>query len=178
MRSLTAALAAGLFVAVAACSPGGTPRQAEASPDDTWRTAVLRDVVTGNEFRIDDLRGKVVAIETMAVWCSNCQVQQREAQAALSELESPDVIYVSLGVDPHESEGYLAGYAASRGFTWRFAVASAEVSRSLVATFGPQILSPPSTPVILLDAGGTVVEARFGITGAAGLIALFEAHLP
>lgn len=177
MRSLSAALATVLFVAVA-CSPGDAPGQAGASPDDTWRTALLRDVVTGEEFRIDDLRGKVVAIETMAVWCANCQVQQREAQAALSELDSPDVIYISLDVDPHESEGYLAAYAGSRGFTWRFAVASAEVSRSLVAAFGPQILSPPSTPVVLLDPDGTVVENRFGITGAADLTALLEEHLP
>ena len=48
-----------------------------------WATAPLTDVATGETFRIADLAGKVVIVETMAIWCSNCRAQQGDVQAAL-----------------------------------------------------------------------------------------------
>jgi thiol-disulfide isomerase/thioredoxin len=146
--------------------------------DETWRTAALRDVATGEEFRIADLEGKVVAIETMAIWCTTCRQQQVQAQAALDTVDSADVVYVSLDVDPNERAEDLAGYAAREGFGWTFAVSPVEVSRSLAATFGDQVLSPPSTPVIVLGPDGQLVEKHIGIKSADDLVALFEAHLP
>jgi thiol-disulfide isomerase/thioredoxin len=177
MRSLTAGLVALVLVA-GACSPAGGPAQPGGSSDDAWRTVVLQDVATGEEFTISDLRGKVVAIETMAIWCTTCRIQQHESQAALDQVNSPDVVYISLDVDANERAADLATYAANEGFTWRFAVSTAEMSRSLVATFGAQILSPPSTPLIVMGPDGTVVEQHVGITPAATLAALFEEHLP
>lgn len=176
MRSLIPTLLAIAFV-VAACSSGGqTP--ASGTADDAWRTASLRDVVTGEEFSISDLEGKVVAIEAMAIWCTNCRVQQGEAQAALEQVSSPDVVYISLDVDPNEREEDLAAYASREGFEWRFVVASADVSRSLAATFGDQILSPPATPLVILGPDGELIEKHTGIKGGADLAALFEEHLP
>jgi thiol-disulfide isomerase/thioredoxin len=169
-----------LVVAVlaAACATAGTGDGGSASGQEVWRSATFRDVVTGEEFRIDDLRGKVVAIEAMAVWCVNCRFQQVESKAALDELASPDIVYVSLDVDPNEREADLADYARREGFDWRFAVASPEVSRSLAATFGAQILSPPATPLVVLDPNGVVVAQHVGITGGTTLVALFNEHLP
>lgn len=177
MRSPVAALAA-LAILVAACSGGGGPSQGAGSTDQAWRTASLRDVITGEEFRISDLEGKVVAVEAMAVWCSTCRVQQGEAQEALDQVGSPDVVYISLDVDPNERAADLAAYAAREGFTWHFAVASPEVSRSLAATFGDQILSPPATPIIVLGPDGAVIETHIGIKRADDLAALFREHLP
>ena len=177
MRSLTSTLLAIALVA-AACSTGGGQDQGVSTDDAAWRTASLRDVVTGETFRIDDLRGKVVALEAMAIWCVNCRVQQGEARAALEQVGSPDVVYISLDVDPNERDDDLAAYAAREGFTWRFAVASAEFSRSLAATFGDQILSPPATPLVVLGPDGEVIEKHIGIKGADDLAALFEEHLP
>jgi thiol-disulfide isomerase/thioredoxin len=134
--------------------------------------------VSGTEFRIADFEGKVVAIETMAIWCLNCRAQQTEARAALERLDSPDLVYLSLDVDPNEPAAALADYARREGFGWRFAVAPPEVSRSLAATFGDQILSPPSTPLLVLDPDGQVVEQHLGIKSAADMVALFEEHLP
>lgn len=166
-----------LAILVAACSSDG-PSQGAGTTSDAWRTASLRDVVTGEEFRIADLEGKVVAIEAMAIWCSTCRLQQAEADAALAEVDSPDVVYISLDVDPNERDEDLAAYAQGEGFTWRFAVASPEVSRSLAASFGDQILSPPATPLIILGPGGELIEKHIGIKGANDLAALFKEHLP
>jgi len=177
MRRISVALLAVLFVA-AACSTGSGGAATTPAGDEAWRTASIRDVVSGKDFRIADLEGKVVAIEAMAIWCLNCRFQQLEAKAALEELDSPDVAYLSLDIDPNERAEDLAEYARREGFDWRFAVASPEVARSLAATFGDQVLSPPATPLIVLGPDGQVVEQHIGIKGARSLAALFEEHLP
>lgn len=176
MRQTGAILALALLAG--ACSAAGTGGDGSAAAAESWRSATLRDVLTGEAFRIDDLRGKVVAIETMAVWCVNCRIQQLEARRALAALDSPDVVYISLDVDPNEREADLAEYARREGFEWRFAIAPPDVSRSLAATFGDQILSPPATPLVVLDPGGEVVAQHVGITRADDLAALIEEHLP
>jgi thiol-disulfide isomerase/thioredoxin len=140
--------------------------------------ASLRDVVSGEAFRIADLQGKVVVIEAMAIWCTTCRFQQLEAQAALDQVASPDVVYISLDVDPNERAEDLAEYARREGFDWLFVVASADVSRSLAATFGDQILSPPATPLVILGPDGQLIEKHTGIKGAGDLAALIKEHLP
>jgi hypothetical protein len=175
MRIVSALLA--LALAASACSPASNEPSDDAGAE-AWRTTSLRDVVTGEEFRIQDLEGKVVAIEAMAIWCSTCRIQQGEAHAALAEVDSPDVVYISLDVDPNERQEDLADYASREGFGWRFAVAPPEVSRSLAATFGDQILSPPATPLVILGPDGELIEKHVGIKGAGDLAALFEEHLP
>jgi thiol-disulfide isomerase/thioredoxin len=177
MRSLAAMLLAA-SVAAAACSTGGGQSGGSGTVDGAWRSAALRDVVAGDEFRINDLRGKVVVLEAMAIWCVNCRQQQGEAQAALAQVNSADVVYISLDVDPNERAQDLAGYARREGFGWRFVVASPEVSRSLAATFGDQVLSPPATPLVVLGPDGEVIEKHIGIKSAADLAALLEEHLP
>lgn len=178
MRRTSIALFAVAF-AVAACSTGSGGTAATTSAGaEAWRTASMRDVVSGEDFRIADFEGKVVAIEAMAIWCINCRFQQLEAQAALAEVDSPDVVYLSLDIDPNERAEDLAEYARREGFDWRFAVASPEVARSLAASFGDQVLSPPATPLIVLGRDGEVVERHLGIKGARDLAALFEENLP
>ena len=40
----------------------------------------VTDVNTGSVFRVADLQGKVVLVETIIVWCSNCFRQQLEVK--------------------------------------------------------------------------------------------------
>lgn len=175
MRLASALL--GVALLASACSSASGERSGDVDAE-VWRTTALRDVVTGEEFRIADLEGKVVAIEAMAIWCSTCRLQQAEADAALAEVDSPDVVYISLDVDPNERPEDLADYASREGFGWRFAVAPAEVSRSLAATFGEQILSPPATPLVILGPDGQLIEKHTGIKSAGDLAALIKEHLP
>jgi len=156
-------------------TPGAEPTPASPDPAaPVWRTAVLRDVVSGAEFRIDDLRGQVVAIEPMAIWCVNCRLQQREARTALASFDSSNVFYLSLDVDPREREPDLAAYSAAQEFPWHFAVASPDVARSLADEFGDQVLSPPSTPLIVIGPDGDVVHQSFGSMAAADLAQLLQ----
>ena len=159
-------------------SPGSpTPAPPAALPQDPWRTAELRDVRSGEMLTINELAGRLVVVEPMAIWCSNCRAQQNEARSALASLGRSDLVYISLDVDPNETEPDLARYADERDYPWHFVVASREVARSLAQTFGDQVLSPPSTPKIVISPDGQA-EVSFGIKRAAELEADFAALLP
>ncbi len=158
-------------------SPGPTTPQPAVLPGDSWRTAALRDVRTGENLVINDLAGRLVVIEPMAIWCTTCRAQQNEAREALANLDGRGIVYVSLDVDPNETEPDLARYADERGYPWHFIVASREVARSLAATFGDQVLSPPSTPKIVVNPDGSA-EVSFGIKRASELEADFAARVP
>ena len=178
------ALFLGVALVAAACSGGSTSTDGAPAADPTtdgswgWRSASLVDARTGDEFTIDSLKGKLVAIEPMAVWCSNCRIQQREAVTALAALASDDLVYIGVDVDPNQPAEALAAYAQAEGFDWTFTVASKDVARALAAEFGDQVLSPPSTPLILIGPDGAVIETHIGIRRADELEALFRQHLP
>jgi thiol-disulfide isomerase/thioredoxin len=166
-----------MLVLVAGCSSSGGVGEADEDAP-VWSTTPLQDVRTGESFRIADLAGKVVVIEPMAIWCTTCRTQQREAAAALARLPRESVAYISLDVDPNERDADLANYANQQGFDWRFAIASRDVARSLVDSFGPQVLSPPSTPGIVVTPAGDVQPVSFGVKSADRLYAELRELLP
>jgi thiol-disulfide isomerase/thioredoxin len=141
-----------------------------------WATALLTDVTTGEPFRIADLAGKVVIIETMAIWCSNCRVQQGEAKAALARLPASSVVYVALDIDPNEDGPSLAAYREQNDFEGIYAIAGKDVARALAADFGDQVLNPPSTPMIIVGTDGAVTRTDFGIKSSDDIVATAEAH--
>jgi thiol-disulfide isomerase/thioredoxin len=145
----------------------GTPPTTPTVTD--WRDVSLKDVNTGQGFKISDFKGKVVILETMAVWCPLCAQQQAEIQNAEATL-GPGVVSVSLDIDPNEDEAFLLAYVQRKGYGWRFAVAPPEVSRQLRDEFGASVLSPPSTPVIIIDKDGEPHLLRYGIKPADELV--------
>jgi len=148
---------------------------AAATPELTqaWATATLTDVETGESFRIADFAGRVVFVEAMAIWCTNCRRQQGEFTAALEQLDPEAVAYVVLTVEPNESADALARYESDQGFEGRYAVAGRDVSAALEADFGPTVLSPPNVPVVVIRPDGAV-EFQTGPHGADDIVALVE----
>lgn len=144
-----------------------------------WLGIELIDAASGEPFTLASLQGEVVAIEPMAVWCSNCRAQQDDVKKAFTDIKDAGVRYISLGVDPGEDPATLAGYAERRGYDWTFATSPRGLSRALRDLFGAQILSPPSTPLIVLDAEGEVVVQTFGRHSPSELLAILaEAGAP
>lgn len=146
--------------------------EAPAAETAAWLQIELTDAETGEAFTLASLEGGVVAIEPMAVWCSNCKVQQDNAKEVYDQIEASGVTYISLGIDPGEDPAALAKYADRRGYDWTFVQSPTEFSRALNDLFGPQILSAPSTPLIVLDAGGDVVFQDFGFHGPDELLGI------
>lgn len=157
----------------------GLPPASSAAPvvlTQAWATASLTDVATGETFRIADLAGSVVILETMATWCTNCLAQQRDVQAALAQLPEDRVEFVVLDVDPNEDAASLAEYQAANEFSGRYAVAGKDVARALAAEFGDQFLNPPSTPILIVGSDGTVTATEFGHKGVDELVTLARAN--
>ena len=106
-------------------------------------------------FTINDFKGKVVLVETMAQWCPSCKKQQTEVKSLLEKLGMPaDLVVIALDIDPNEDQDSLKTYAANNGFDWVYAVAPAEVSREISNLYGAQFINPPSTPILIIDRKG------------------------
>jgi hypothetical protein len=155
---------------VSAFPTGSATRHVEAMAQDTammmgpdWFYAELTDVNSGDVFTIADFHGKVVLVETMAIWCPKCLDQQEEVKMLRQALSAEDdLLIVVLDIDPNEDAAALANYAERNGFDWIYAVASAEVAREIGLLYGDQFLNPPSTPMFVIDRQGEVHPLPFG----------------
>jgi hypothetical protein len=156
----------------------GEPAASDAAVvlDQAWATAELTDVATGETFRIADLAGTPLIIETMAIWCSSCLAQQGVVYETLAGVEPGSVDYILIDVDPSETADALAAYRERNGFSGRYVVASTELARALVADFGDQVLNPPSTPMVVVGTDGTVTLTPFGKKSADDLRTLLSQH--
>ncbi len=153
------------------------PTTAGAVFDQPWATATLTDVSTGEQFRIADLAGlgKVVFIEPMAMWCGNCLAQQREAVAALQQLDVNAVEWIGVDVESSETADALARYREQNAFPFRYVIADTTLARALVDDFGDVVLSPPSVNVIVLGTDGSVTHL-LGPHDAASLVTIAVEH--
>lgn len=148
-----------------------TESQTESQDIIDWKEIELKDVVTGETFKISDFKGKPIFVETMAVWCPLCTRQQRELQKVAQEL-GDKVAHVSIDTDLNEDENLLRNYVNREGFEWPFAIDSqGRVGKQLVDKFGFNVANPPSTPVILIDENFNERLLRFGIKSSDELIA-------
>lgn len=143
-----------------------------------WYSVSLTDVNTGEAFTISDLKGKVVLVETMAVWCSNCFKQQVQVKTLHEDLGMRDD-FVSLGIDidPNENADQLKSFVSSNGFDWKYVIAPAEVSREISSLYGAQFLNPPSTPMLIIDRKSVAHLLPFGIKSADDLIQALQPFL-
>jgi cytochrome oxidase Cu insertion factor (SCO1/SenC/PrrC family) len=162
---------------LAACGAAPTPSEvmtpqktsvaAPATPaadTTTWVQADLSNARTGQSFKVTDFQGKVVLLEAMAVWCTNCLQQQKQVQALHAALGKQDsVVSIGLDVDPNENAATLKAYADKNGFNWTYAVAPTGVSRELGNRYTAQFLNPTSTPMLIVDRTGQVHPLPFGI---------------
>jgi cytochrome oxidase Cu insertion factor (SCO1/SenC/PrrC family) len=162
----------GLAVALSACAPvradiTSAPQSSATTVTTTtpaWFDMELVDVQTGETFKMSDYKGKVVLLETMAIWCPNCIVQSNEIRNLHKLLGNPDdLVSVSLDVDVNEDSASLKEYASNYGFGWHFAVASLEVARALGNLYTAEYLNPPLAPMLVIDREGNVHHLEYGI---------------
>lgn len=167
----------GLFLSACSKTPANAIAPTEVSKPD-WFSISLTDAQTGKTFTINDFAGKVVLLETMAMWCPNCTVQANEVRELHKLLGNPDdLISVSLDVDVNEDEASLGEYAQEFGFEWRFAVAPLEVARALGNLYTAQYLNPPLSPMMIIDRDGNVHHLEYGLKKAETLKKILEPYL-
>ena len=149
----------------------GSELPAESGPDlPDWYGWPLAEATTGEFFRVGDFPGKVILVETMAVWCSKCLSQQKEITRLLETLgERDDLVSLGINIDPNEDTALLSDYVAKNGFDWLYTVASAELIEEISRLYGPQYLNPPSTPMLIIDRQGEAHLLPFGTKSAEDL---------
>jgi thiol-disulfide isomerase/thioredoxin len=175
-----------VFVLPACASPqagaAGTqePAVSVASPTTTpdWFDMELTDVQTGEKFTMNDYAGKVVLLETMAMWCPTCLLQAGQVQRLHEALGNPeDLISVSLDVDVNEDAASLKSYAFEYGLDWRLAVAPLLVARALGNLYSAQYLNPPLAPMLIIDREGNVHQLEYGLKDVETLQKAVEPYL-
>ena len=151
----------------------GTPAATTSSSSEAaqeipeWFDYELVDVQTGETFTMNDYAGKVVLVETMAMWCPNCLFQAGEVRNMQEMLGNPeDLISVSLDVDVHEDAASLKEYTDEYGFEWHFAIAPLEVARALGNLYTAEYLNPPLSPMFVIDRNGGVHHLEYGAKSA------------
>jgi len=141
------------------------PETTVESPE--WFGYELTDVQTDETFTMNDYAGKVVLLETMAIWCPNCLVQANEVKKLHELLGNPeDLISVSLDVDVNEDAPALKEYSEGYGLDWHFAIAPLEVARALGNLYTAQYLNPPISPMLIIDRNGEVHHLEYGYKSA------------
>lgn len=155
-----------------------TPTADSMKESPAWFSAALTDARSGNAFTIDDLKGKVVLVELMAVWCSTCKQQQDEMKALHEQMGMPDdLVTVSLDIDPNENLDTVKAYLNTTGFDWMYAVAPADAAREIASLYGDQFLNPPSAPMLIVDRDGVTHPLPFGIKTADDLMQSVNMYL-
>lgn len=174
-RSLLQLLLLGSVFVAAGCAGAadiGSDEPVDAAPA-VWLDTELRDVVTGETFRISDFRGTPVFVESFAVWCPTCRSQLLELREVL---ESSDALLVALDTDPNEREDAVREHVERNDFAGRFAVAPSEMTAALLAQFGPEIVAVPTAPVILVSADQASAELLDrGVKSAEELLGVLRA---
>lgn len=158
--------------------PMAAPAEGEKMKVPAWYSATLTDVRTGQSFSINDLKGKVVLVETMAIWCTTCLRQQGEVKALHEQLGArDDFVSIGLDIDPNENADALKVYVEEKGFDWLYAVPSREVSREIASLYGDQFLNPPSAPMFVIDRQGEAHPLPFGIKSVDDLMQAIQPFL-
>lgn len=114
-----------------------------------WMDIELKDVVTGETFKISDFRGKPILMESFAVWCPTCTEQQKKTKE-LKAIVGDSVVHISLDTDPNEDEARVREHIETNGFDWHYAVSPIELTRALIDEYGIKVVNAPTIPMILI----------------------------
>lgn len=127
-----------------------------------WKEVELKDVKTGDIFKISDFEGKPILLESFAVWCPTCTAQQRETKKLHDEV-GDSIITISLDTDPNEDEERILQHITRNNFKGFYAVAPPDMTRALIDEFGIGIVNAPSVPMILICEDQSTRFLRGGI---------------
>jgi len=143
-----------------------------------WFYRDLTNVTNGETFRIVDFQGKVVLVETLATWCSNCLRQQNEVLSLMGQMgDRDDFVSLGIDIDTNGQADQLADYVSKNGFFWLYTVADSALVDDIGALYGPQYLNPPSTPMLIIDKQGNTHQLPFGVKSAADLLSALQPFL-
>ncbi len=136
-------------------NPPATGPSGDPSPGNDETTAAypwtwaLTDT-DGTAIEAQSFEGSPALLFFMATWCTTCRSQTSHIAAVKADY--PDARFVSVGVDPEESDADLERWKTSHGQDWQHAI---DENREVTRSHGVRVQSW----VVVLDAeGGTVLN--------------------
>lgn len=139
-----------MFIVGCSSESQGTPSaESDQGTAGDWLTLEMKNLNSGENFKIADFAGKKVLVESFAVWCPLCTKQQQRIKTLHEEI-GDDVISVSINTDPNEDESIVTSHTQQHGFDWHYAIAPTAVTQSLIDQFGVGVVNAPSVPVIMV----------------------------
>ncbi|MBI2583526.1 MAG: redoxin family protein [Candidatus Aenigmarchaeota archaeon] len=150
-------------VFTAGCIGQSQQASSEGATASDWHDLPLKDVRTGETFKISDFRDKPVLLESFAVWCPVCLEQQRQIAEMRALEENGNIVHVSLDTDQNEDEARVREHLQRYGFDWYFAVPPQEFTDALRAQYGLTIVHAPSAPMVLVCEDGSTRFLRTGV---------------
>lgn len=122
----------------------------------------LTDVSSGETFTLGGFEGRIVYVETMATWCTNCRRLLHSVTEAMAQADGDAYVFIGISVEGNLPDATLAEYARRWNFPLKFAVATPELVAALISSYGREVTIPPSTPHFLVRSDGTVTGLSLG----------------
>lgn len=146
-----------LVLAAAASAPVAGAQRPEAPPFSLTS-------LEGTRFNLSDFRGSVVVLDLMATWCKVCNDEMQE----LAQLRQarPEVVIITVSVDPTEGEAKLKTFQERYAADWLFALDTDRVWEKYREFYIPVLL--------VIDPQGCISFRKAGLVPAADLIAEVE----
>ena len=78
----------------------------------------------GDNFGLEDFRGKTVVLNFMATWCSGCKKEMTHLNTIDQEYDDSKIAIISIDVDPSEITEQLKDFKQEANYDWKFAMGS------------------------------------------------------
>lgn len=136
-------------------APAGGAKQPEVQPIPGYKAAdiLARDVVTGKQVALSDLRGQVVMLNFWATWCGPCRLEMPAMEKFQADSRGK-VKIVALGADSGESPEQLAAFGKDLNLSFTMAHDAG------AAALAYRILGIPTT--LFIDQNGIIRSRHTG----------------
>ncbi|MBA3046511.1 MAG: TlpA family protein disulfide reductase [Candidatus Thermoplasmatota archaeon] len=125
----------------------------ELAPDFNYQA------INGGYVSLAGLRGDVVILDFMAMWCQPCGTQMEILNDIYTEYASKGVTIVSIDVDTSEAAPDLLAYKTQKGATWDFVFDTGGIS------FNPKYDAGSIPTIIIIKKDGSIAQRYVGVTG-------------
>ncbi len=115
--------------------------------------------IYGNQFALEDYKGKIVILDFMATWCGPCKWEIDHLKN-VSKYYGNDVIIISIDIDNSETVQQLRDLKNEYSCDWVFAANG----RSVWTIYGAYQDSPAIPTLYMIDREGIVAYRNRGLT--------------